>query len=61
MTVKELIVELLEMPMDADVVTTHCLINHVERPVECIREQYDYNPYHRNKSMVVLYDVYDPN
>ena len=54
MTVKELIEELLDMPMNAKVVTTHCTIEHKEQDVECI-------VYDSANGLVILYDMDDTN
>ena len=53
MTVKELIEELLDMPMNAKVVTTHCTIEHKEKDVECIAHD-------SANGLIILYDVDDP-
>lgn len=53
MTVKELIEELLDMPMNAVVVTTHYTVEHKERDVECIIHD-------SANGQVILYDVDDP-
>lgn len=55
MTVKELIIELLDMPSEADVVTTHHTIEHMERPVELVTMKDYPMPYHKN-GIVILHD-----
>lgn len=55
MTVKELIIELLAMPMDADVVTERTYIGYEARPIHGIEFREKDNYYHKH-GLVILSD-----